>query len=142
MSARCIAAWLLFIGFAAASLGQEAPGDKEPLLLLEAGGPTSFVTSPVFSSDGKTLYAAGWTKALFTFSTRETAKSICCAGIGDQSCHWRSRPCQRGKFRSSFPPVKKRTPPAASAAALFAFGTWPRARCWRRGKIFPIRAIG
>src|SRR5262249_61611997 len=36
------------------------PGGKEPLLRLEAGGPTSFVSATVMSSDGKTLYAAGF----------------------------------------------------------------------------------
>ena len=35
------------------------PGDKEPLLRLEAGGPTSFVTALAFSPDGKQLYAGG-----------------------------------------------------------------------------------
>src|SRR5262249_10441202 len=36
------------------------PGGKEPLLRLEAGGPTSFVSATVMSEDGKTLYAAGF----------------------------------------------------------------------------------
>jgi WD40 repeat protein len=40
------------------------PGDKEPLLRLEAGGPTSFVTALAFSPDGKTLYSAGWDKVV------------------------------------------------------------------------------
>src|SRR5438105_9042256 len=39
-------------------------GDKEPVLRLEAGGPTSFVTSLVFSPDGRRLYAAGFDKVV------------------------------------------------------------------------------
>ncbi len=35
------------------------PGEKEPLVRLEAGGPTSFVTALTFSPDGKLLYAGG-----------------------------------------------------------------------------------
>jgi hypothetical protein len=41
-----------------------APGDKEPVLRLEAEGPTSFVTALAFSADGRTLYAGGWDKVL------------------------------------------------------------------------------
>src|SRR5436190_2578810 len=40
------------------------PGDKEPVLRLEAGGPTGFVTALAFSPDGKTLYAAGFDKVV------------------------------------------------------------------------------
>ena len=36
------------------------PAPKEPLLRLEAGGPTSFVSATAMSADGKTLYAAGF----------------------------------------------------------------------------------
>ncbi len=39
-----------------------APGSKTPILRLEAEGPTAYVTSLAFTSDGKTLYAAGWDK--------------------------------------------------------------------------------
>lgn len=39
---------------------QEVP--REPVLRLEAGGPTSYVTAVAFSPDGKTLYAGGWDK--------------------------------------------------------------------------------
>src|SRR5437867_314370 len=41
-----------------------APGDKEPLLQIEAGGPTSYVTALAFSPDGKTLYSGGWDKVV------------------------------------------------------------------------------
>src|SRR6516165_2561466 len=41
-----------------------APGDKNPLLRVEAGGPTSLVTALAFSPDGQTLYAGGWDKVV------------------------------------------------------------------------------
>src|SRR5260370_42587956 len=41
-----------------------APVDDRPLLRLEAGGPTTFVTSLAFSPDGQTLYAAGFDKVV------------------------------------------------------------------------------
>jgi WD40 repeat protein len=43
-------------------------GDPEPLLRLEAGGPTSFVTALAFNADGKILYAAGWDKVVRTWT--------------------------------------------------------------------------
>jgi len=41
-----------------------AQADDRPLLRLEAGGPTTFVTSLAFSPDGQTLYAAGFDKVV------------------------------------------------------------------------------
>src|SRR5262245_20114619 len=58
---------LIILGTALIATAQEAPappGRNEPLLRLEAGGPTSFVTTMVFSPDGKTLYAAGFDKVV------------------------------------------------------------------------------
>jgi WD40 repeat protein len=40
------------------------PGDKEPVLRTEPGGPTSLVTALSFSGDGKRLYAAGFDKVV------------------------------------------------------------------------------
>src|SRR5947199_3368605 len=40
------------------------PGDAEPILRLEAGGPTAYVTALAFSPDGKRLYAAGFDKVV------------------------------------------------------------------------------
>jgi WD40 repeat protein len=55
---------LLFL--IAASMGQaqdaKLPDVGEPLLRLEAGGPTGQVTALAFAPDGQTLYAAGWDK--------------------------------------------------------------------------------
>jgi len=44
------------------------PGDQTPLLRLESGGPRSFVSGLAFSNDGRTLYAAGWDKAVFVWN--------------------------------------------------------------------------
>ncbi len=62
-----IASLLLFAALArGAAVGQVIvpPGEKQPLLRLEAGGPTSFVTALAFSPDGQTLYAGGWDKVV------------------------------------------------------------------------------
>src|SRR5438876_3719726 len=40
------------------------PEEPAPLLQLEAGGPTAYVTALAFSPDGKTLYAAGFDKVI------------------------------------------------------------------------------
>ncbi len=52
------------------------PGDKEPLLRLEAGGPTSFVTALAFSPDGKQLYAGGWDKVVRVWSLNERGQFV------------------------------------------------------------------
>jgi WD40 repeat protein len=44
--------------------GPLPPGDPEPILKLEPGGPLSFVTGLAFSPDGQTLYVAGWDKVV------------------------------------------------------------------------------
>jgi WD40 repeat protein len=48
----------------AAVVGPAPAVAKEPLLRLEAGGPTTDVTTLAFSPDGKTLYAAGYDKVV------------------------------------------------------------------------------
>jgi WD40 repeat protein len=63
IGAACAA--LLLVGSAALAQGSAVPpGDKTPLLRLEAGGPTAFVTALAFSPDGRDLYAAGWDKVV------------------------------------------------------------------------------
>jgi WD40 repeat protein len=49
---------------AAADNADVPPGDKTPLLRLQAGGPTSLVTALAFSPDGQTLYAGGLDKVV------------------------------------------------------------------------------
>src|SRR5436309_3021316 len=61
-------AWAVLASLLTTSAYAQGPaipaGDREPLLRLEAGGPTSFVTSLVFSPDGRRLYAAGFDKVV------------------------------------------------------------------------------
>lgn len=58
-------ALLLFVGATRVALAQDAPAvANQPLLRLEAGGPTSNVTALAFSADGDTLYAAGYDKVV------------------------------------------------------------------------------
>ncbi|GIW79575.1 MAG: hypothetical protein KatS3mg105_1382 [Gemmatales bacterium] len=46
-------------------------GDPQPILQIEAGGPTAFVTSLTFSPDGKRLYAAGFDKVVRVWNLNE-----------------------------------------------------------------------
>src|SRR5262245_58700849 len=64
MRRRLALAVLLLLGAAAAAPAQAPAAKKEPLFRLEAGGPTSFVNAIAFSSDGNTLYAAGYDKVV------------------------------------------------------------------------------
>ncbi|HEV2946206.1 MAG TPA: WD40 repeat domain-containing protein, partial [Gemmataceae bacterium] len=52
------------------------PGEKEPLVRLEAGGPTSFVTALTFSPDGKLLYAGGLDKVVRVWSLNEQGQFV------------------------------------------------------------------
>lgn len=58
------ATFLLATGPAARAQDGKLPEVGEPLLRLEAGGPTGDVTALAFAPDGKTLYAAGWDKVV------------------------------------------------------------------------------
>src|SRR5262245_37278051 len=49
----------------------DPPGDREPVLQLEAGGPTALVTSLAFAPDGKPLFAAGYAKVVRTWRLRD-----------------------------------------------------------------------
>ncbi|MBI1918389.1 MAG: hypothetical protein HYS12_27170 [Planctomycetes bacterium] len=65
MSVRSAVASLLAVFSAAGATAQVVPpGDKAPILRLEAGGPTAYVTALAFSPDGKRLYAAGFDKVV------------------------------------------------------------------------------
>ena len=48
--------------------------ENEPVLRLEADGPTSYVTSVAFSPNGRTLYAGSWDKAVYVWKWDETAR--------------------------------------------------------------------
>src|SRR5438067_2309976 len=69
MFSRFFLAASLVLGLAAPAVRAQQPDllpkvADEPLLRLEAGGPTAFVTALTFSPDGTTLYAAGYDKVV------------------------------------------------------------------------------
>src|SRR5271165_5240869 len=71
-------AGLFLVAFIAAPILAQAPVavDREPLLRLEAGGPTSFVTALAFSPDGKSLYAAGYDKGVRVWTLDRNDKFV------------------------------------------------------------------
>jgi WD40 repeat protein len=54
----------------------QPPAEKEPLLRLEADGPTSFVTALAFDPQGETLYAAGYDKVVRVWTWDQKTKSF------------------------------------------------------------------
>src|SRR5438094_374118 len=42
----------------------EPPGNRDPVLRLEGGGPLSPITAVAFGTDGATLYETGWDKVV------------------------------------------------------------------------------
>src|SRR5262249_24490292 len=63
---RFASLFFLFLAgsFAPAEAPATVPGDKDPLLRLEAGGPTAYVTALALNREGTRLYAAGWDKVV------------------------------------------------------------------------------
>jgi len=65
---RLVVSLLVVLAVGAGARGQDAPaaaaGDLNPLLCLEAGGPTAAVTALAFSPDGRALFAAGYDKVV------------------------------------------------------------------------------
>src|SRR4051794_6506781 len=55
---------VLLSGNHARAQAQPARGADAPVLRLQAGGPTSYVTGLAFSRDGRSLYEAGWDKVV------------------------------------------------------------------------------
>jgi len=66
-------ALLGLFGLVAVSLADEV---GEPLLRLEAGGPTGYVTALAFSPDGKTLYAGSWDKTVYVWRWDEVRRQF------------------------------------------------------------------
>ncbi len=63
-------------GWAVAQEPAPRPGDDEPLLRLEAGGPTTLVTSMAFGPDGRTFYEAGWDKVVRVWVRDEASGAL------------------------------------------------------------------
>lgn len=57
-------AGLPFVAHAEDGPAAKPPDDSEPVLRLEANGPTAYITALAFSPDGRTLYAAGYDKVV------------------------------------------------------------------------------
>jgi WD40 repeat protein len=91
----------------ASSVWAQAPAaaDKEPLLRLEAGGPTSFVTALAFDPDGTILYAAGYDKVVRVWTLDKDGKFV----LG------------RSAYRV---PIGPGTEGAINALAVSPDGTW------------------
>src|SRR5262249_59905042 len=79
MSRRTLFAALLLLLGNGPPLRAQAPAlpnEKEPLLRLEAGGPTTDVTALAFAPDGRTLYAAGWDKVVRVWKRDEAGEFV------------------------------------------------------------------
>lgn len=79
MMTRLGLAWcavLLALAPAAAAPSPLPPADTAPVLRLDAGGPTAFVTALAFSPDGRTLYAAAWDKVVHVWTANEDGRFV------------------------------------------------------------------
>ena len=79
MTTRLLSAllWCLVNGLTALAASPALPpGEKEPLLRVEAGGPTSYVTALAFSADGNVLYAGGWDKVVRVWAVNEKGEFV------------------------------------------------------------------
>lgn len=61
-----MAMWPVFVS----PLWAADEADLEPILRVDTGGPTSYVTSLIYARDGQTLYAAGWDKIVRAWTRR------------------------------------------------------------------------
>jgi WD40 repeat protein len=80
MILRCLASasLLLLLSGTPAPTQQPAPRvfEKEPLLRVDAAGPTASVTALAFSPDGQTLYTAGYDKVVRTWTLPKDGKQF------------------------------------------------------------------
>src|SRR5262245_19942953 len=72
MTPRCLCSAALCLWLAAVATAADEPaippGDKAPVLRVEAGRPTAYVSALAFSPDGETLYAAGIDKVVRVYA--------------------------------------------------------------------------
>jgi len=103
-----LAAWLFLLAATPNVRGQAGvipPGEANPVLRVQAGGPTSLVNALAFSADGRTLYTSGWDKVVHVW--RLDAKDE----------WWRAAPAYRV-------PLGPGADGKINAVALSADGNW------------------
>ncbi|HEY1861084.1 MAG TPA: WD40 repeat domain-containing protein, partial [Gemmataceae bacterium] len=76
MNTRGSLVLLLALALLPSSGRAQAPAANDPLLRLEADGPTSFVTALAFDPDGETLYAAGYDKVVRVWTLNKTTNQF------------------------------------------------------------------
>lgn len=77
MTGRCFSRaclLLLATGVTGAAAAPPPPPDRDPILCVEAGGPTAFITALAFTADGNTLYAAGFDKVVRAWALDEQTR--------------------------------------------------------------------
>ena len=79
-STRAIFAVAILTLASRGSFGEQAAqppaADAMPIMRLEAGGPTSFVSGLAFNPQGSTLYAGGWDKVVRAWNWDATSKQF------------------------------------------------------------------
>lgn len=71
MKAMAFATALGVLAVTVAAAQDVAPRGAEPILRVDTGGPSSFVTALAFSPDNRTLYAGGWDKVVRAWSLND-----------------------------------------------------------------------
>src|SRR6187455_2227537 len=73
---RILSAFLSLAAFVASCPNSYGQIDAEPVMRLEADGPTSYVSSLAFSPDGQTLYAGSWDKTVYVWKWDRASRSF------------------------------------------------------------------